>query len=157
MGTPSKMSYMSHADSQQIGSHSAEKELDCAREVVSRLSEWTGLTSIVQIAPVVIVGGGNWISFRVDQAVSMNDVLGLHQRDGKPAFVRDLLNASSGVRSRTSPSLHLTNCGTNENLVGHVDSYYYLHNPLGHLFEFFRKKTASPAEMLRRIYSSRMV
>ena len=157
MGTPSKMSYMSHADSQQIGRHSAEKELDCAREVVSRLSEWTGLTSIVQIAPVVIVGGGNWISFRVDQAVSMNDVLGLHQRDGKPAFVRDLLNGSSSVRSRTSPSLHLTNCGTNENLVVHVDSYYFLHNPLGHLFEFFRKKTASPAEMLRRIYSSRMV
>jgi hypothetical protein len=157
MSTPSKMSYMSKADSQQIERVSAENELDCAREIVSRLSEWTGLTSIVQIAPVVIVGGGNWISFRIDQPVSMNDVLGLHQRDGKPAFVRDLLKGSTSVRSRTSPSLHLTNCGTNENLVGHVDSYYYLHNPLGHLYEFFRKKTVSPVELLRRIHSSPMV
>ena len=136
-------------------SPSAGNELDCAREIVRILFERTGLASIVGIVPVVIVGDGNWISFIVEQPVSIHEVLGLRQSNGAPAFVPDLLHRSDSVRSSTSPSLHLTSCSAKANLTGHVDSHYYLHNPLGHLKEFLRKKTASPSELLRRIDSTR--
>jgi hypothetical protein len=126
-------------------------QLDCARRVVAILFEKTGLSSIARCTPMVIVGGGNWISFSLDHTVSTDSILGLLQRDGKPAFVPDVLNRKSGVRSRTSPSLHLTNLGSGNNLVGHVDAYYYVKSPIGHAGEFLRKKTSTPSRLLKRL------
>ena len=129
---------------------SAAHELDCAQQIVRILFENTGLMAIIRHPPAVIVGAGNWISFTVDQAVSRDTVLGLRDPAGEFAFVRDILNRSAGVRSRSSPSLHLTNLGSGNNLVGHVDAHYYLNDPIGHADEFLRNKTTAPSELLKR-------
>ena len=129
---------------------SAAHELDCAQRIVRILFERTGLPAIIRNPPAVIVGAGNWISFTVDQAVSSETVLGLRDPAGELAFVPDVLNRSAAVRSRTSPSLHLTNLGSGKNLVGHVDAHYYVKNPIGHADEFLRNKTTAPSELLKR-------
>ena len=128
---------------------SAAHELDCAQQIVRILFENTGLMAIIRNPPAVIVGTGNWISFTVDQAVSSETVLGLRDPSGEPAFVPDILNPSAGVRSRTSPSLHLTNLGSGKNLEGHVDAHYYAKNPIGHADEFLRNKTTAPSDLLK--------
>ena len=133
----------------QSEAHSAAHELDCAQQIVRILFERTGLPAIIRNLPAVIVGAGNWISFTADQAVSSETVLGLRDPGGELAFVPDVLNRSAGVRSRTSPSLHLTNLDSGKNLVGHVDAHYYLNNPIGHADEFLRNKTTAPSELLK--------
>jgi hypothetical protein len=129
---------------------SQEYQLNCARQVVSILFEITGLATILPAAPTVIVGLGDWISFTADQPVSIERLLGLCEPNGNLAFVPDMLNRGR-ARSRTSPSLHLTNLGSGENLVGHVDAHYWASNPIGHADEFLKKKTAPPSTLLKRL------
>jgi hypothetical protein len=129
---------------------SEEYQLDCARQIIGILFESTGLATILPAGPAVIVGLGNWISFTADRPVSLELVLALRAPGGKSAFVADMFN-SAGARSRTSPSLHLTNLGSGENLIGHVDAHYWARNPIGHADEFLKKKTTPPAELLKRL------
>ena len=138
----------------RLGEPSPKNELDCAREIVDILFERTMLVSLVQLTPIVIVGGGNWISFTVEQQVSMEEVLGLHESNGTRTFIRDALHRSERARSRTRPSLHLTSIGSDKNLAGHVDAFYYARNPFRHAYEFITKKTTSPSKLLSFIYSS---
>ena len=126
-------------------------ELDCACKVIGMLFDYTGLAAIVGCSPRVIVGGGNWISFNATQTVPLETILALRTADGASAFRADLVHPAHSVRSRTSPSLHLTNLDAGENLTGHVDAYYWARNPLGHADEFLTRKTAAPSELLRRL------
>jgi hypothetical protein len=130
---------------------SATLQLECARQVVSILFEKTGLSTILREAPMVTVGAGNWISFAVHQLVSSDVVLGLAASSGKPVFVSDLFNGRGKARSKTSPSLHLTNLDSSEILRGHVDAHYWAKHPLAHAAEFFRKKTMLPSDLLNRL------
>jgi len=136
-----------------VAKHSDAHELDCAKEIVRILFERTGLSPIIRTPPAVIVGGGNWISFKADQALSLETVLGLSHPSGKFAFVSDVLNRSEAVRSRTNPSLHLTNLSSGKNLIGHVDAHYWARNPIGHAKEFLEKKTMAPSDLLKRLVS----
>lgn len=129
---------------------SEEYQLDCARQIVSILFESTGLATIVPAACGVIVGLGNWISFTAPQPVSIEEVLALRETGGKSTFVADMFNPGQ-ARTRTSPSLHLTNLGSGENLIGHVDAHYWARNPIGHADEFLKKKTAPPSDLLQRL------
>ena len=129
-------------------------QLDCARQIIGILFERSGLATIVPGAIAVIVGLGNWISFTADQSVSLEMVLALCAPGGKCTFVADMFNPA-GARSRTSPSLHLTNLGSGENLIGHVDAHYWARNPIGHADEFLKKKTTPPAELLKRLLPRR--
>ena len=97
---------------------SATHQLECAQQVVSILFEKTGLSTILREAPTVTVGAGNWISFTVHQSVSSNVVFGLAALSGKLAFAPDLFNRCGKARSKTSPSLHLTNLDSGEILRG---------------------------------------
>jgi len=134
-----------------VARDSETHQLDCATQIVSTLFERTGLSAIIRNAPAVIVGVGNWISFKADQALSLETVLGLSDPSGKFAFVSDVLNRSGGARSRTNPSLHLTNLSSGQNLVGHVDAHYWARNPIGHAEEFLKGKTAAPSDLLKRL------
>jgi hypothetical protein len=130
----------------------AMNELACARRIVSILFEKTGLSTIVASEePTVIVGAGNWISFTVGQALSSKAVFSLQGAGGKRAFARGAINRSRQARSRTSPSLHLTNLDSGEALRGHVDAHYWAKHPLRHAGEFFTKKTAAPSGLLERL------
>jgi hypothetical protein len=126
-------------------------ELECARRIVSILFEKTGLSAIVSSEPTVIVGAGKWISFTVGQAISTEVVFRLRAPNGTPIFVADIFNQSGRARSRTSPSLHLTNLDSGEALRGHVDAHYWAKNPLRHAGEFFTKRTAAPSDLLKRL------
>jgi hypothetical protein len=130
---------------------SATHQLECAQQVVSTLFEKTGLSRILYEVPTVTVGAGNWISFTVHQSVSSDVVLGLASASGKLAFVPDLFNRRGQARSKTSPSLHLTNLDSDEILRGHVDAHYWAKHPLAHADEFLRKKTSLPSDLLNRL------
>jgi hypothetical protein len=131
--------------------NSATHQLECARRIVSILFEKTGLSTILREAPSVTVGDGNWISFAARQPLSSDVVFGLATSNGKPSFLPDLLNRRRKARSRTSPSLHLTNLDSDEILRGHVDAHYWARNPLAHADEFLRRKTILPSELLKRL------
>jgi hypothetical protein len=62
-----------------------------------------------------------------------------------------LFNGGGRARSKTSPSLHLTNLDSSEILRGHVDAHYWAKNPLAHAAEFLRKKTMLPSDLLNRL------
>jgi hypothetical protein len=126
-------------------------QLECAREIVRILFDRTGLSKMIRTAPEVIVGEGNWISFGVDHAVSSEAVLALKLLNGEPAFAADALDPVGRARSRTTPSLHLMNLASGENLGGHVDAYYWAKNLIGHAEEFLRMKTAAPSELMQRL------
>ena len=127
-------------------------ELDCAKQVVNVLFETTGLSTIVHESPAVSVGEGNWISFVVHQPISIDAVLALKRSRGDFLFVPDFFDSRGKVRSKTSPSLHLTNLGSEGIMRGHVDSYYWAQNPLAHVAEFLRRKTALPSKLLKRLH-----
>src|SRR5688572_6796936 len=127
----------------------SSSELDCARRIVSILLEKTGLTTIMPQPPLVIVGDGKWISFVADRPASSEAVLRLGDTTGQPAFVQHIFSRNSAARSRTTPSLHLTNLDSQECLQGHVDAYYWTRNPLRHAGEFLTKKTLTPSDLLR--------
>lgn len=129
---------------------SAAHQLECARQVVNILFERTGLSTIVRESPRVIVGAGNWISFTAHQPLSSGSVLALASSNGELAFVLDVLVGRGKARSKTSPSLHLTNLDSREVLQGHVDAHYWPKHPLAHAEEFLRKKTTPPSELLKR-------
>lgn len=126
-------------------------QLDCAQHVVKILFEKTGLSTILRKTPNVIVGAGNWISFAAHQAVLSEVILGLATSCLSPAFFPDWFSKRRKARSRTSPSLHLTNLDSDEALQGHVDAHYWGRNPLAHAYEFLRKKTTPPSELLERL------
>jgi len=130
---------------------SATHQLECAQQVVNILFEKTGLATILHEAPTVTVGVGNWISFTVHQSVSSDAVFGLTASSGKLAFVPDLFRRRGKARSKTSPSLHLTNLDSYEILRGHVDAHYWAKHPLAHAHEFLRKKTTPPSDLLNRL------
>lgn len=130
---------------------SATHQLECAQRVVSILFEKTGLSTILREAPTVTVGAGNWISFAAHEPVSSDVVYGLAASSGKPAFIPDLFNRCGKARSKTSPSLHLTNLDSDEILRGHVDAHYWAKHPLAHAHEFLRKKTMLPSDLLKRL------
>ena len=130
---------------------SATHQLECAQQVVSILFEKTGLSTVLREAPTVTVGAGNWISFTVHQSVSSDVVFGLVTSSGKLAFVPDLFSRRGKARSKTSPSLHLTNLDSDEILRGHVDAHYWAKHPLAHADEFLRKKTTLPSDLLNRL------
>lgn len=125
--------------------------MNCAKQVVGILFEKTGLSTVVRKAPAVVVGAGNWISFTAHEAVSSAAVFGLVASKGSPAFAPDVFNRRGKARSKTSPSLHLTNLDSGETLRGHVDAHYWGKNALAHAHEFLRKKTARPSELLKRL------
>ena len=129
----------------------ATDQLECAQRVVGILFEKTGLSAILRRSPTVIVGAGNWISFTAHQPVSSEVVFGLAASRGNSAFVPDLVNGRTQARSKSSPSLHLTNLDSGEALQGHVDAHYWGTNPLAHANEFLRKKTTPPFDLLRRL------
>jgi hypothetical protein len=137
----------SHGDSRN---DSAVHELECARQVVSILFDKTGLSTLVGEPPTVVVGAGNWISFTAQRPVSSDAVFGLAASSGALTFVPDLIDRRGKARSRTSPSLHLTNLDSEETLRGHVDAHYWAKDPLAHAGEYLRKKTAVPSDLLRR-------
>jgi len=126
-------------------------QLECAQQVVSILFEKTGLSTILREAPTVTVGAGNWISFTVHQSVSSDVVFSLAASSGKLAFVPDLFNRRRNARSKTSPSLHLTNLGSDEILRGHVDAHYWARHPIAHAHEFLKKKTTLPSDLLNHL------
>jgi hypothetical protein len=130
---------------------SATHQLECAQKVVRILFEKTGLSTILREAPTVTVGDGNWISFTVNQPLSSDVVSGLASSSGKLAFVPDLLHRRGKARSKTSPSLHLTNLDSGEILQGHVDAHYWAKHPLAHADEFLRKQTTLPSVLLNRL------
>lgn len=135
----------------KLGKDSATHQLECAQRVVRILFEKTGLSTILHEAPMVTVGAGNWISFTVRQSVSSDVVFGLTASSGRLAFVPDLFNRRGKARSKTSPSLHLTNLDSDEILRGHVDAHYWAKHPFAHADEFLRKKTALPSNLLNRL------
>ena len=126
-------------------------QLECAQQVVNILFKKTGLSTILQEAPTVTVGAGNWISFTGDQPVSRDAVFGLAGLGGQLAFATDLFNGRGQARSKTSPSLHLTNLDSGEILRGHVDAHYWAKHPLAHADEFLRRKTRLPSDLLSRL------
>jgi hypothetical protein len=130
---------------------SAAHQLHCAQQVVNFLFGTTGLSTILHDPPAVIVGAGNWISFAGDQPLSSDAVLGLVASSGELAFIPDFFDRRGKARSKTSPSLHLTNLDSGEILSGHVDAHYWLEHPLAHAGEFFRKKTVPPSALLKRL------
>jgi hypothetical protein len=97
---------------------SAEDQAECARQIVAVLFDATGLSTIVRTAPRVVLGDGNWISFTAERPVSAEEVLGLAESGRGNGFVRNLFRRRSQARSRTGPSLHLTNLGSGEALRG---------------------------------------
>ena len=130
---------------------SAPYQLECAQRIVSILFRKTKLATIIQRPSIVIVGEGNWISFASSQAVSAEAVLRLSAWSGEPTFASDLFSRCGRARSKTTPSLHLTNLDSGEPLEGHVDAYYWTRNPLGHAGEFLTKKTLPPEDLLKRL------
>jgi hypothetical protein len=137
--------------SKTVATCSAYLQLDCAQLVVDILFEKTGLSTIVRRAPTVIVGVGNWISFTAHQAVASEVVFGLAALNGIPTFAPDVFDRRGKARSKTSPSLHLTNLDSGEPLQGHVDAHYWAKNPLAHADEFLRRKTTPPFDLLKRL------
>jgi hypothetical protein len=133
---------------------SAAHQLECARQIVGILFRKTGLSTIVRAAPTVLVGGGNWISFTFGQAVSAEAVFSLQESGAGLAFASDVFGRRGRARSKTNPSLHLTNLDSGEALRGHVDAYYWAKNPVGHAGEFLRKKTMAPSDLLKRLQDS---
>ena len=131
----------------------ATDQLECARQVVNILFEKTGLSTILREVPTVSVGAGNWISFIAPEPVSSEVVFGLVGVSGKLTFAPDLFNRGQ-ARSRTSPSLHLTNLDSHEMLRGHVDAHYWAKHPLAHANEFVRKKTRLPSDLLSRLQAA---
>jgi hypothetical protein len=129
---------------------SSRCELQCAQRVVAILFDETGLSKLIPGAPMVTVGAGNWISFWLDQPAPRRAVLELIGQSGATTFAPDALNRH-GARSRTSPSLHLTNLDAGANLVGHVDAHYWGKNPIRHVWEFLTKKTMPPSDLLRTL------
>ena len=129
-------------------------QLECAQQIVSFLFRKTGLSTIVCTTPTVIVGAGNWISFTVGQPVSAEVAFGLPKSSGGLAFASDVFSWRGRARSRTNPSLHLTNLDSGEPLRGHVDAYYWAKNPLRHAGEFLMKKTMAPSDLLKRLQES---
>ena len=129
---------------------SAAHQMECAQNVVRILFKKTGLSTIVRKAPTVVVCAGNWISLTVHQVVSSEVIFGLTTPRGKLAFVPDLFNRRRKARSKTSPSLHLTNLDSGENLRGHVDAHYWIKNPFVHAYEFLKRKTTPPSDLLKR-------
>jgi hypothetical protein len=129
----------------------AGHERECARRLVNILFEKTGLATILHETPAVTLDDCNWINFTAQQPVSSAELFRLVGSNGRRMFVRDLFTGRSEVRSRTSPSLHLTNLDSGEGLRGHVDAHYWVTHPLAHANEFFRKRTASPSDLLRRL------
>jgi hypothetical protein len=129
----------------------AMHQLECAQQVVSILFEKTGLSRILREVPTVSVGTGNWISFTAHEPVSSDVVFGLLGLSGKLAFASDLFNGRGQARSKTNPSLHLTNLDSGEILRGHVDAHYWARHPLAHADEFLRRKTRLPSELLSRL------
>jgi hypothetical protein len=123
-------------------------ELECAKQVMRILFEKTGLATILRDAPVVIVGNGNWISFTVPLPVSSEVVLKLTAPTGKRTFAPGLSTRHRSARSKTSPSLHLTNLDSGGILHGHVDAYYWPTHPLAHAYEYLRRKTKLPSDLL---------
>ena len=121
----------------------AKHELQCAERIVARLFEQTGLTRVVGVKLTVSVGGGNWISFVGDQPVSKDTVQRLRSFAG-------VLARPAEARSKSSPSLHLVNLGSGENLRGHVDAHYWARHPLGHAIEFLTRRTMLPSALLNR-------
>src|SRR5690348_5244895 len=119
----------------------AERELVCAERIVDRLFEHTGLTRVIGVKLMVTVGGGNWISFVGDQPVSKGTVRHLQSFAGVWARPAE-------ARSKSSPSLHLVNLGSGQNLRGHVDAHYWARNPLGHAIEFLSRRTILPSALL---------
>jgi hypothetical protein len=126
-------------------------QLECAQQVVSILFEKTGLSAIFRDTPTVTVGDGNWISFSAHQAVSSGLIFGLAASSGKLAFAPGLFNRRGQARSKTSPSLHLTNLDSGAILRGHVDAHYWAKHPLAHADEFLRSKTRLPSDLLSRL------
>jgi hypothetical protein len=137
--------------SDRPATESVTYQWECARKIVSILLNETKLSTIIHMVPTVIVGEGNWISFAVSQAVSAEAVLRLLESPGKPTFVSDVFSRYGRARSKTTPSLHLTNLDSGEALQGHVDAYYWTKHPLGHAAEFLTKKTIRPSELLNRL------
>jgi hypothetical protein len=127
---------------------SATFELECAKQVVRILFEKTGLATILREAPVVIVGKGNWISFSAPHPVPSEVLLKLTAPTGKRTFAPGSFSRSRSARSKTSPSLHLTNLDSGGILQGHVDAYYWPKHPLAHFFEYLRRKTTLPSDLL---------
>jgi hypothetical protein len=138
----------SHEESRK---DSAAHQLECAKKIVNILFELTGLSTILREPPAVIVGAGNWISFTADQPLSSDAVFGLAASSGQFAFIPGLFDRRGKARSKTSPSLHLTNLDSGEILRGHVDAHYWLEHPLAHANEFLRKKTMLPSGLLKHL------
>ncbi len=129
----------------------AAHQLQCARKIVAVLFRATGLAAILRAEPVVIVGAGNWISFDARQPLSLSAVLQLMESGGRPAFLPDVFRRNHIARSRTNPSLHLTNLDSGQPLRGHVDAHYWASHPLAHAAEFLTRKTAEPSDLLQRL------
>ena|ERR1700732_658534 len=130
---------------------STTHQIRCAQQVVKILFEKTGLSTIVREPLTVIVGAGNWISFTAHQSVSSDAVFALPFSNGQLAFVPELFHRRGKARSKTSPSLHLTNLDSEEILRGHVDAHYWASHPLAHAREYLKKKTTPPSELLQRL------
>jgi len=122
-------------------SDSATHELLCAQRIVAILFERTGLADVVGNKLTVTVGRGNWVSFFADRPVSSAAIRDLKDFAGLSA-------RHAEARSKSSPSLHLVNVGSAENLRGHVDAHYWARNPLGHVIEFLTKRTVRPSQLL---------
>src|ERR1700735_525969 len=135
----------------ELQKDSATQQLQCAQQVVNILFEKTGLSTIVREPATVIVGAGNWISFAANQSVSSAAVFALSLSNGRLAFVPELFHRRGKARSKTSPSLHLTNLDSQEILRGHVDPHYCPSPPLAHAREYLRKKTTLPSDLLNRL------
>ena len=129
----------------------AAHQLQCARKIVAILFRATGLTAILRAEPEVIVGAANWISFDAGQPISLDAVLRLTEPGGRPAFLPDVFRRRRVARSRTNPSLHLTNLDSGQPLRGHVDAHYWASHPLAHAAEFLTRKTAEPSNLLQRL------
>jgi hypothetical protein len=89
-------------------------QLECAQQILNFLFRHTRLNTVVRTTPRVIVGAGNWISFTLDQTISAEVVLGLSDSSGGLAFVSDIFSRRRQARSKTNPSLHLTNLSSGE-------------------------------------------
>jgi RHS repeat-associated protein len=129
----------------------AQKQLDCAKEVVAELFSLSGLSTIVPDAPRVTVGEGNWISFTTSTSLSLTSVFSLtNPATGLSTFAADPENPLHGARQNLTPSLHLQNLSAGPVPVGgHVDAYNLFANPLGHAQEWGSGKTASPCDILQ--------
>ena len=130
----------------------AQKELDCAKEVVSQLFSMSGLSSLVPDALRVTVGEGNWISFTTNTSLSLGSVFSLtNPVTGLSTFAADPENPLHGARQNLTPSLHLQNlsAGPSVPVSGHVDASNLFVDPLGHMQEWLSGRTASPCDILQ--------